>query len=113
VHELSLAQSVVDLLLEEARRNSISRIEVARLRIGRLRAIVPDLLKTGLEMVGRGTLAEGARFEIEEVRGRARCPDCEVEFDLDDLFALCPTCGRYGCTILAGQELLVIEFEGE
>lgn len=113
MHELSLAKGVVDILCEEAARHEVNRIEQVQLRIGVLRAVVPDLLRTGMEYASEGTVAQGARLEIEEVMGRARCPDCGHEYDITELLFLCPSCERLGGEILAGQELQIVEFEGE
>ena len=113
MHELSLATGVVEILTEEAARHQVSCIQVVQLRVGALRAVVPELLRTGMEFAGRGTAAEGARLEIELVPGRARCPDCGVEFAISELLFLCPQCERVGGEILCGQELQIVEFEGE
>ena len=113
MHELSLAKGVVDILCEEAARHEVSRIQQVRLRVGVLRAVVPDLLRTGMEYASDGTAASGATVEIEEVAGRARCPDCQHEYDIAELLFLCPRCERLGGEILAGQELQIVEFEGD
>lgn len=113
MHELSLAQGVLEILTEEAARHNVQRIERLSLRVGQLRAVVPELLRTGLEYAGQGTAAEGAVVEIEQVAGRARCPDCGLEYDIEELLFLCPGCQRVGGEILAGQELQIVEFEGD
>ncbi len=113
MHELSLAQSVVSLLLQEARRHDIGSIQQVCLRVGALRAVVPELLQTGLELVSRGTPAEGARFLVEQVPGQARCARCRATYAVEDLLLVCPACGALGGEILAGQELQLLEFDGE
>ena len=113
MHELSLAKGVVDILCEEATRHEVSRVQQVLLRIGALRAVVPDLLRTGMEYASEGTMAEGVEVQIEEVPGRARCPDCGREYEITELLFLCPGCERVGGEILAGQELQIVEFEGE
>ncbi len=113
MHELSLAKGVVDILCEEAARHEVTSIETVLLRIGVLRAVVPDLLRTGMEYASEGTAAAGARLEIEQVPGKARCPDCAHEYDIEELLFVCPQCGRLGGEILAGQELQIVEFEGD
>lgn len=111
MHELALAQSVVTILCEEAKRHGLARVDAFRLQVGELRAVVPEMLETCLEAVGRGTVAEGARVELEIVPGRARC-GCGEEFTVGELLFLCPGCGRPGGVIIAGQELTLVELEG-
>lgn len=113
MHELSLAHEVIQVLTEEAARHRIARIARYRLEVGLLRGVVPELLRSGLELAGRGTAAEGAAIELLEVAGRARCPSCGHEFSIPDLLILCPSCARVGGDVLAGSELRVIELEGD
>jgi hydrogenase nickel incorporation protein HypA/HybF len=113
MHELSLAQGVIEILVQEARRHDITRIERVRLRVGVLRAVVPELLQTGLEFVSQGTPAEGAQAIIEQVQGRARCRACGLEFEVSDPWIVCPGCEQVGGEILAGQELQIVDFEGD
>lgn len=113
MHELSLAQSVVEILQEEGERHGLERIERIRLRVGALRAVVPELLQTSMGFAAVGTLAEGAEVIIEEVPGRARCPACALEYPITELLFICPGCGQLGGEVLGGEELSVVEIEGE
>ena len=113
MHELSLAHSVVEILNEEARRHQLRSILGYRLEVGVLRAVVPELLCTCLGYASKGTLAEHAEVLIDEVGGEARCGACGMKFTIDDLLFLCPSCGQVGGEILAGEELRIVELEGE
>ena len=42
------------------------------------------------DVVTAGTALEGAKLEIREIEGRARCASCGAEFATATLFALCP-----------------------
>ncbi len=113
MHELSLAQNVIQILCEEAESHQIQHIHTIKLQVGLLRGVVPDLLKSCLGFASEGTVAEKAAVEIEEIPGRARCPRCGLEFGIDDILICCPQCEQVGGDILAGEELKVVEFEGE
>ena len=113
MHELSLAHEVIQILAQEAERHRIARIVRYRLEVGLLRGVVPELLRSGLELAARGTVAEGAAIELLEVQGLARCHSCGHEFPIPDLLILCPSCERVGGDLLAGSELRVIELEGD
>ncbi len=113
MHELSLAQNVISIVGEEAARHDLAKIEALRLRIGIFRGVVPELLQTCMEIASQGTVAEGARMDLEVVEGRARCPDCALEFDVEERLFLCPGCGRVGGEVLAGDEFALVEIEGE
>jgi hydrogenase nickel incorporation protein HypA/HybF len=113
MHELSLAHEVVRVLCEEADKHAIQRIDRFKLEVGLLRAVVPDMLQSCLGFVSRGTAAEEAAVEMVEVPGRVRCLACAEEFGVPDLLIICPRCGQVGGDILAGQELRLVELEGE
>jgi hydrogenase nickel incorporation protein HypA/HybF len=113
MHELSLAVEVVRIVCDEAERHGLGRIERYRLEVGQLRAVVPEMLSTGLAVASHGTRAEGAEVELVEVAGRARCQACGLEFAAPDVLMVCPGCGQFGGEVLAGSELRVTEIEGE
>ena len=112
MHELALAHSVVEILCEEAERHGLRRIDGFTLRVGQLRAVVPELLQSCMAIASRGTPAEGARMELDVVAGQARCR-CGAEFAIDELLFLCPRCGKPGAAVTRGQELALVEIEGD
>lgn len=107
VHELSIAQSVVDAVCERA---GDRRIITVRLEVGRLCAVVPDSLLFCFDVVTAGTHAEGASLCIDEVPASARCRACGDSFSPPDMFLLCP-CGSADVEVLAGQELRILSME--
>ncbi|HEY4460926.1 MAG TPA: hydrogenase maturation nickel metallochaperone HypA [Pseudonocardiaceae bacterium] len=107
MHELSITQSVVDAVQE---RLPDTRIAEVRLEIGKLSGIVADSVRFCFDLVVAGTPLEGARLDIDEPGGRARCTECDAEFDVDDLILLCP-CGSANVAVLTGQQLRIRSVE--
>ncbi|WFR73414.1 hydrogenase maturation nickel metallochaperone HypA [Prescottella defluvii] len=107
MHEMAITQSVVDAVCERAAGRSVHSI---RLQVGRLCAVVPDAMQFCFELVTEGTVAEGARLDIEEPPGRAHCRGCGEDFSLRDLVLLCP-CGSADVEILSGRELRIMSME--
>ena len=107
MHEMAITQSVVDAVCERAAGRSVHSI---RLQVGRLCAVVPDAMQFCFELVTEGTVAEGARLDIEEPPGRAHCRSCDEDFPLHDLVLLCP-CGSADVEVLAGRELRIMSME--
>ncbi|MDH6677147.1 hydrogenase nickel incorporation protein HypA/HybF [Rhodococcus sp. LBL1] len=107
MHEMAITQSVVDAVCERAAGRSVHSI---RLQVGRLCAVVPDAMQFCFELVTEGTVAEGARLDIEEPPGRAHCRGCGQDFPLNDLVLLCP-CGSADVEILSGRELRIMSME--
>jgi hydrogenase nickel incorporation protein HypA/HybF len=113
MHELSLAQNVVELLAEEGRRHGLRRIERLRLKIGALRGVVPEALRSCMTFVCEGTIAEGCAVDLEIVGGQASCSRCHLEYEIVDRLFACPSCGHPGGAIIAGEELQLVEIEGD
>ncbi|HEY5461547.1 MAG TPA: hydrogenase maturation nickel metallochaperone HypA, partial [Deferrimonas sp.] len=78
MHELGVANEILDVALAEADRHAAKKVTSIRLRVGVLRAIEPENLSFLFEHLARGTLAEGAFLEIEEEPVRVECEACGV-----------------------------------
>jgi hydrogenase nickel incorporation protein HypA/HybF len=104
VHELALAESVLAAIRD---RIGAAPVERVRLAVGRRLAVLPDALRFCFQVCTEGTLLAGARLEIEEIAGRARCRGCGQETAIEAL-SLCH-CGSADLEILAGEELRIID----
>ena len=115
MHELSIATSLVEALLEIAKKESSNKIVAVHLKIGKLRLISVDQLKFSYEILSKGTLLEGSRLTIEETPGFTRCQNCGYaqKFETSDMsfhFTLptmkCPKCAS-DLTIEGGDECVI------
>ena len=113
MHEVSLIEGVVDLVEDQRRIKNFARVRVIRLRVGALSHAEPDALRFCFDAVVRGTVAEGARLEIEMVAGEGRCASCRLTIPLEERFAACPGCGSLAVQLVAGADLCLAEMEVE
>jgi hydrogenase nickel incorporation protein HypA/HybF len=113
MHEMSLIESVVALVEDERRKQEFSRVRLVRLAVGVLGHVEPEALRFCFEAVTRGTIADGARLEIEEVLGEGWCSSCRQSVPLGERFAACPICGDSQVRMTAGGELRLSELEVE
>ncbi|MBK8175148.1 MAG: hydrogenase maturation nickel metallochaperone HypA [Rhodospirillales bacterium] len=111
MHELALCQSVVDVVLEQARQYRFDRVETVRLEIGALSCVAPDALDFCFAAVARGTIADGARLEILAVPGEAWCLDCGMTVPLGDRAAACPRCAGYRLQVTGGEGMRIKDLE--
>ena len=104
MHEVALAQRMVDIAVNAAGENGGGRVIAARLLLGSLSGAEPDTLTFAFEIATRGTCAAGCVLHIVKIPARLRCWSCrrEEERDLPDP---CPACGTAGGEVLAGREL--------
>jgi hydrogenase nickel incorporation protein HypA/HybF len=107
MHEVGIAQQVIEVASEKAGGAKILRIV---LEIGSLSGVMPDAVRFCFDACAAGTAAEGAKLEIIEVPGRARCEECGAEVALEKPFGRC-TCGNSLLQWLSGDELRLRELE--
>ncbi len=111
MHEASIMQSALEEAERHARERGCTAIHLVRLRVGALSGVVPDALEFAFEALKAGTMAAGARLEIEAVPARAFCQVCQREFTLEDAVFPCPTCGGWESELQQGRELELTRLE--
>jgi hydrogenase nickel incorporation protein HypA/HybF len=113
VHEMSLVESLVELVEDERRKQHFSRVRMVRLKLGALGHVEPEALRFCFGAIMSGTIADGARLEIETVPGEGWCSRCRRTVPLEERFAACPLCGIAQVRMTAGDELRLAEMEVE
>ena len=113
MHEMSLAESVLQIIEDTARAQQFKQVRSVVLEIGALAGVEPEAMRFCFDAVTRGTMAEGAQLDIVETAGRGWCLDCEKTVPLAEQFALCPECGGGRVQVTGGSEMRVKELEVE
>ena len=114
MHELSIALSVLEIVRDAAANSGLSRVDTVRLRVGKATGVLPDALHFAFDCSKAGTAAAAAALQIEEVPIGGRCEDCGREFTSPEPYVLaCPLCGGGRFRITTGDELAVLDLEGE
>lgn len=112
VHELSVAQSLIDLLVEQLAANPPAAVEVVHIRVGRLSGVDPTALRSAFHVAAGGTIVQGAKLDIADVPVRVWCDRCHAERDVRAVSELrCVVCGEPSNDLRAGRELLVDRVE--
>jgi len=114
MHELSLAQGIVEQACEAARLAGAARVVSVRLRVGRLAGVEAGALRFSLDVATAGTPLEGARLDIEDVPLVVWCAHCLKEVELPTIQRFrCPTCDTACGEIRQGRELEIAALEVE
>ncbi|PDT36631.1 MULTISPECIES: hydrogenase maturation nickel metallochaperone HypA [Sinorhizobium] len=111
MHEMSLMESVIEIVCETARLNGARQVQSIRLDVGVLSHVDPDALLFCYEAVRHGTLAGRAKLEINRIAGEGWCLDCGKKVALQKRFGPCPGCGRHRIQITAGDEMKIRDME--
>ncbi|MGF1472522.1 MAG: hydrogenase maturation nickel metallochaperone HypA [Rubrobacteraceae bacterium] len=110
MHELSIAESVVQIASRQAAGRRVTKVWM---KVGHLRQVVPSALSFSFELVAEGTPAEGAQLALEEIPVVGECRRCGAESRPESFPLLCEACGSPDLEILRGEELLVESLELE
>ena len=113
MHELSVTQNLLNLVLEQAEKAGAQRVTRINLRIGEMSGIVDNSVQFYFDFLSKDTLAQGARLAFARIPVRFRCRSCATEFEPGERDWACPVCGATGGEIVAGQEMAVESIEIE
>ncbi|WP_422019016.1 hydrogenase maturation nickel metallochaperone HypA [Roseibium sp.] len=111
MHEMSLCENILGILLDEAASQNFSKVDRVCLEVGPLSGVEPEALRFGFDVVTRGSLADGARLDIFEPEATATCAACGTTAVIQDRFDPCPSCGSHLLKIKTGEELRIKELE--
>ena len=113
MHEMSLAESVREIVDETARANGAARVTAVRLEIGRLAQVEIDAMRFAFDVVKRGSFADTARLDIAECDGTAWCMRCSQAVVIVRRGDACPRCDSYQLQVTGGDRMRVMEIEIE
>ena len=111
MHELGIAQCIIDIALRAARDNGGGKISTVRIQAGELRSIIADQLQFCFAFAAKDTPAEGAKLEVDVLPIEAVCQDCRKEFRVKNFEFRCPDCRATSVRVVRGQELRIKEVE--
>ena len=107
MHELSIALGIVELAEKEARKAGGKEIEIIELEIGKLSGVEMEALDFAWPVATKDTMLANAIKKVNNPSGRARCMECNFEFDIENLYDSCPKCNSYFKDIYQGKELRI------
>jgi hydrogenase nickel incorporation protein HypA/HybF len=111
MHEMSLAESVREIVDETARANGARRVAAVRLEIGKLAQVEIDAMRFAFDVVTRGSVADSARLEIVETDGSAWCMRCARPVTITRRGDACPACDSYQLQVTGGDRMRVMDIE--
>ncbi|MDE3010072.1 MAG: hydrogenase maturation nickel metallochaperone HypA [Pseudomonadota bacterium] len=113
MHEMSLAEGVLQLIEEAATSQGFSRVKTVWLEIGELAGAEKEALRFCFDVVTRGSLASAAQLEIIDRPGQGWCLQCACTVHVAALYDACPHCGSHQIQVTGGSELRLAELEVE
>ena len=111
MHELSLCQTLLRIVEEQAAALPCSRITKINLEFGVLAAIDRSAFEFAFEAASQGTIAAQATLHFIEIAGQGFCESCQKSMQLLRVYDPCDTCAQSGLQITQGNELRIQSME--
>jgi len=105
MHEMGIANSVLEAVRAEAARHPGAQPRKVGLRIGELAAVDLSALQFCFDAMISETDLASLELEVVTCKRRHRCPTCTAEFDIKDFDFQCPGCGEMGTVCISGDQL--------
>ncbi len=113
MHELGIANSVIDAVRAAALQQPSARVRKVGLRVGELSGVNGESLAFCFEALVQDTELAGVPLHIELCRRRHRCRRCAEAFVVLDYQSACPSCGSADTECVGGEELELAYLELE
>jgi len=113
MHELAIAESIVNIALREIEQKSITTVQSAGVRIGAISGVNPSALEFSFEAIIVNTPLSGAKLKVEEIPAGGICRACKTAFEVTEFIFVCPHCFSGDLEINQGQELDIAYLETE
>jgi len=114
VHEFSLAQALVEQVVQELDRLGIQqKVHSVEVAIGVLSGVMPEALTFAFEVLRVDPRLQEARLVIRQVPTRCSCQACGRWVEVSQLVGQCPLCGATEIRFLGGRDLRLEGIEVE
>ena len=113
MHELSVTQSMLEIVLDQAKTANAKKVTKINLVIGELSGVVSDCVQFYFDFLKKGNAAEEAILDFKLVPVELRCRACQTVFHPNGSAWVCPNCQGTGLEVIKGQESYVESIEVE
>ena len=107
MHELSIATSILKTATQEVEKLKGNKVEEIHLEIGKISGIEITSLEFAWEQCMKNSVLDGAKVQITEPEGFARCAECNHEFKIAKIYDSCERCGSPFKEIITGKEMKI------
>ena len=113
MHEMSLCESILDIIEQQAQEQHYNRVSTVWLEIGALSSVEPEAMRFCFAAVMQGSIADNAQLEIVHIQGQAWCMQCRKNVVIQQRYDTCPDCGSFQLQVNDGEQMRIKELEVE
>jgi hydrogenase nickel incorporation protein HypA/HybF len=93
MHEASVTEAIIKIVLSEAEKACADRVTVVRVVVGEMTGYVGDSIQFYFDRYSQGSIAEGARVETSYVKALSKCASCGKLQERRAFSLSCDACG--------------------
>lgn len=113
MHELSVTKSILDLCVQEAKKNGLRRVWRINIALGKFTGFSAKAIRFYFNRLDKDTACDGARLIFREIPIRIKCSACGHEQAIKEPVFVCPACNSRRLDITSGREFFVESIEGD
>jgi len=113
MHELSVTQALLDLVVERAAKAQAVRVTGIHIEIGELSSYVDESVQFYWDIISKETAAEGAKLNFKRIPFSMHCKTCETTFQPDGRTFNCVKCGSDRVQVVSGEEFRLVGLDVE
>lgn len=107
MHEVWLGKTILELVQKKLQDCKAKRVKKITLELGQLAAIDKEALLFSFGLIAKGSAAESAELEIQDISGEAFCESCQYKMSLQHYYDECQNCGGHRWVVTQGEALRV------
>ncbi len=109
MHELSIAQNIIDIIEQNVPKDELCNVKQIALKIGEFSGVVADSLKFSYEVITSETELQNSELMIEFIPFSLKCNSCgSITTNVYGLRE-CANCLKTDTEVLSGEELKISE----
>ncbi len=113
MHELSIVEQMVSMVLEQANAVKAKKVQRVYLVIGELSGVLNDAVELYFAILTKDTIAAGAELFFTRPPTLVRCRACGTEYSPENMKIVCPNCKEQKIEIISGRELYIDSLDTE
>ena len=114
MHELSVMESILNIVVKHALKNDVKKVLGISLRVGEMTDLVDEWMQRYFDYLSKETIAAGAVLKIERIPVIFQCESCGMDFpvDMKEIWdTACTACQGNKVRLKSGREFFIKNIE--
>jgi hydrogenase nickel incorporation protein HypA/HybF len=107
MHELSVTESILKIVLEYGKTAQARRITNIYLVLGNYSSIIDDSIQFYWGIIAENTIAQNAKLNFSRIEPEFICLACQNKYNPEKELIACPHCGSSQVKLITGDEFYI------